>query len=407
MDNQIKLISKIFGSELILKVILGFTSIIIARYLEKDNYANLFFFFIITNLCVSITSNFFNKLFFSEENKSTLKLIHKSNIRLLLIFISLLILLVTSIISPFDNILLMYLAITIVVIRVLYLFEQTQYQSVLNFKKLYFKDLVRVLLYCFPVLLYLYISSNYLIETIIIIQFISFFVVEILFSDIINFKFNKAEILTTFKLFTLKNNKHLFLYTIIFLGLTSIDSLMLKTLSDNNQLANYGAAFTLYTFIMLGLSSVHKFLLPKVSSSKISEFNNIIAPLKKARIFIILIFLLGLFVSEHFFNLVYGQNKFSDGYIIFNILSLSAILSFEFSPYSNLLVKTGSFKFQLKVFCVGFITLIILNYTLIPSYGAIGVALNNLLVYFCVNFSIFLKAKKIIKDDSQQTTTKN
>ena len=156
---------------------------------------------------------------------------------------------------------------------------------------------------------------------------------------------------------------------------------------------------------MLGLISVHKFLLPMVSSSKISEFNNIIAPLKKARILIIFIFLVGLFSSEHFFNLIYGQNKFSDSYIIFNILALSAILSFEYSPYSNLLVKTGYFKFQLKLFCIGFIILVILNYSIIPSFGAIGVAINNLLVYFGINFSMYIKAKKIINDDIQQTTT--
>lgn len=407
MDNQIKLISKIFGSELILKVILGFTSIMIARYLEKDNYADLFFFIIITNLCVSITSNFFNKLFFSEVNKSTLKLIHKSNIKLSLICISFLILLITLVFSPFDEILLMYLAILIIVIRVVYLFEQTQYQSDLNFKKLYLKELVRVVLYSFPVLFYLYISSIYFIETIIIIQFISFFLVEILFADTINFKFNKDEILATLKLFISKNNKYLFLYTIVFLGLTSIDTLMLKSFSESDQLANYGAAFTLYTFIMLGLSSVHKFLLPKVSSSKISEFNNIIAPLKKARILIIFIFLVGLFYSEHFFNLIYGQNKFSDSYIIFNILAFSAILSFEYSPYSNLLVKTGYFKFQLKLFCIGFIILVILNYSIIPSFGAIGVAINNLLVYFGINFLMYIKAKKIINDNIQQTTNKN
>ena len=59
-----------------------------------------------------------------------------------------------------------------------------------------------------------------------------------------------------------------------------------------------------------------------------------------------------------------------------------------------------NFKFQLIINISGLTLMIILNFLFIPNYGALAVVVVNLITYFLINFSFFLKAKQIIISDS-------
>ena len=397
MNNEIKTIFKIFGSEIILKIILGLTSILIARKLDTQSFADFFYFITITNLCINIPSSFFNKFFFTDKNKQLLEKFENFSLILYLVLISSTLLLVITIINPFDSFLLFFLSLLIISMRVLFIFFQTFLQSELNFKKFYLREITRVVLYSFPVILYLLLISGPKIEIIIIIQISSFLLTEMIFSFNSTISFSITQISQLTNTFFNKENKFIFLFTISLMILTSIDTIMLKALSNEVEMSMFGSAFTLYAFLMLGLSSIHKYVLPKASLSKISEFEEIMRPIFKIGYIIIPFFIIGLFFSESFFNLIYGEGKFPNAHIVFNILSSSAVLSFFFSPYSNLLNKVGEFKIQLNFCIAGIILIIILNYFLIPIYGAIAVSLNNITVYFLLNFSFYYKAKQIIK----------
>ena len=150
MNNHLKTILKIFGSEIVLKVILGFTSIFIARELENLAYSNFFFFITVTNLCVNIPSSFFNKLFFTDKNKSVINRPDIFSVVFCLSLISLLSIILIVLVVPFKSFLLFILSIFLIVIRIIYLYNQTILQSELNFRKLYFKELIRVLFYVLP-----------------------------------------------------------------------------------------------------------------------------------------------------------------------------------------------------------------------------------------------------------------
>ena len=399
MDKQIKLISKIFGSEIILKVILGFTSIILARYLTIDNYALFFYILTIANLSISVSSIFFNKLFFTKNNFKSINTFNKLNVIFALIIISTIIFTSIALINSID-ILLFFTVINLVIVRVIYLHNQTILQRKLDFKKIYIKELLRVIFYAFPTIFYLLISNEYKIKYIFLIQVFSFSITEILFAKKHTIFFSVSEIKKVFNLFFINENKYILFYTITLMVLSSVDTLMLKMLSNDYELSNYGAAFTLYAFLMLGLSSVHKYILPKTTLSKISNFEYILKPIKKTGLIIMPLFVIGLFLSEKIFIIIYGENKFPESYIIFNILAVSAVLSFFLSPYSNLLFKTGHFKFQTITYIFGLLIFIGLNYLLIPIYGSKGAAVNTLLTFFIVNFLVYLKSKKIIKNQS-------
>lgn len=312
MDNQIKLISKIFGSEIFLKVILGFTSIILARYLTNDNYALFFYILTIANLSISVSSIFFNKLFFTKNNFKSINTFNKLNVIFALIIISTIIFALIALINRID-ILLFFTVINLIIVRVIYLHNQTILQRKLDFKKIYIKELLRVIFYAFPTIFYLLISNEYKIKYIFLIQVFSFSITEILFAKKHTIFFSVSEIKKVFNLFFINENKYILFYTITLMVLSSVDTLMLKMLSNDYELGNYGAAFTLYAFLMLGLSSVHKYILPKTTLSKISNFENILKPIKKTGLFIMPLFVIGLFLSEKIFIIIYGENKFQIG----------------------------------------------------------------------------------------------
>lgn len=396
MNNQIKTILKIFGSEIALKVALGFTSILIARKLEPLDYADFFFFITITNLCINIPSSFFNKLLFTDENKPLIDKFDSFTIITYLSLIALIPLISILIVVPFKSFLLFILSVFIIVIRIIYLYKQTILQSKLNFKKLYLKELIRVLFYVLPTVIYLVLASSVQIEIIILLVFLSFLFTEIINKFKIRLSLSFKKLLNLNSLFFNKKNRYIILFTISFLVLTTIDTLMLKSLSNEVELSNFGAAFTLYSFLMLGLSSIHKYILPKTSMSKVLEFQAILRPIIKMGYFFIPCFIVGIFFSQSVFELIYGAHKYPKAYLLFNILSLSAVFSFFFSPYSNLLNKLGIFKFQFKLTISGLVLIILLNYIFIPDYGALAVVIVNLIVYSLINFSFFLKAKQKI-----------
>lgn len=395
MNNHLKTILKIFGSEIVLKVILGFTSIFIARELENLAYSNFFFFITVTNLCVNIPSSFFNKLFFTDKNKSVINRPDIFSVVFCLSLISLLSIILIVLVVPFKSFLLFILSIFLIVIRIIYLYNQTILQSELNFRKLYFKELIRVLFYVLPTIIYLFFASIIQIEIIILIIFLSFSLIELIFKIDSKFHISFQLLKQVAELFL--KNKDIFLVTISLFILTSIDTIMLKKLSNATEMANFGAAFTLYSFLMLGLGSIHKYILPKISNSNVSQFNNIIRPILRVGYFLIVFLLIGINFTESVFNFIFGLNKFPKAHVLFNVLSLSAVLSYFFSPYNNILNKVGAYKIQLYTYLMGIISIVSFNYFLIPIYGAISVVISNLIVYFFVNFILFIKAKQIIK----------
>ena len=397
MKDSINTIAKIFGSEFILKIALGLTTIMIARYISTESYVVLFYFLTITNLCVNISSFFFNKLTFSLNNKTYIEKFGNTSTLFVLIMISFFIQSLILFINPLSSFYLYVLSFIIILVRIIFLYHQTLLQLTLSFRRIYIRESMRVCLYSFPVVFYLIFVTKYQVENIIMIQILSFIISELVFFDKSKFSFRVDNSIKILAFFFNKENKSIFLFTIALLFISSINVIMLKVYSDTVQLANYGASFTLYSFLMLGLTSVKKFILPKAAASKISEFEGIIYPVMKIGFMLIPFFIVGLFFSEQIFDIIYGKDKFQGSYIIFNILAFSAILSFFFSPYSSLLNTTGHFNFQLKSCLLGVIFLSSLNYFFIPLYGAKAAALSNLVVSFMINFSFFIKAKTIIK----------
>ena len=153
---------------------------------------------------------------------------------------------------------------------------------------------------------------------------------------------------------------------------------------------------TLYSFLILGLSSVHKVLLPKISSGKKDNIKLSLLELNKIGFVLIVIYLLCLPFSKVMFSLLYGVDKYANAYLVFDILALSAILSFILSPYINILNRTGDFGFLLKYSGIVMLISIPCHFLGYFLYGTIGVACTTLLSHASFNLIVSVKARKIL-----------
>lgn len=164
---------------------------------------------------------------------------------------------------------------------------------------------------------------------------------------------------------------------------------MISRMMTIGDLANYGVAFRYYSLIMLLFPAIKTVL--KVHTAKIDFVDNFEKQkqflsrwIKLTSLLAIPLALMILFFSGYFMNLVNGA-QYSGAILPFKISAISALISYIFSPNTDLF-RTMNKHFLM--FCFGFFALIInflINYILIPIYGISGVAFSNLISFFIVN----------------------
>jgi len=198
--------------------------------------------------------------------------------------------------------------------------------------------------------------------------------------------------------------KYLFGYYFLLTLFSQSDIFMLRTLADDNTLATYGSAFRYYNLILLSLGAVHAVLLPTIQRvENIQELNDIIKMVNKLLLIFVPVVLGGAWASQWIIPWI-DHGKYPNAILVFRILSISAILSFAFSPHVNLILRFEEFKFLLLLVCVSLFLDIIFNVILIPRLGAAGAAISNLIAFGFLNGAIFwrsLKQRKIFMGCSQ------
>ena len=193
------------------------------------------------------------------------------------------------------------------------------------------------------------------------------------------------------------NKKFLFLYSLVVICFSYIDLIMLKTFSTKYFVAVFGAAFTYYGFLRTILNSVHKLLLPLIEKSKtVGDIKLIMKNFSKLSIVAFPFFAMIIFSSKYFIPF-FDNNKYPDSILIFQILAFSAYLSFSFSPYANVLFKYRESKFLFKMYFTLFIIYVLISPFIIIQYNIVGLAIFSLISWFILNFTTFIKSKKLMK----------
>ncbi len=193
------------------------------------------------------------------------------------------------------------------------------------------------------------------------------------------------------------NRKHLELFAFFLVGglFSQADILMLKILGDELMLATYGSAFRYYGLLSLALGAVHAVLLPTIrSSASGAELQAILAKHRQ---------MLVLFAGAAAFAAAAASwalpwvdgGKYPQAVGAFRILCISAVVSFAFSPHTNLLLKFEAYGFLVgSIVCA--LTLHIAScLVLIPAHGAMGAAASTAAAAAALNLTHFLRARRL------------
>jgi O-antigen/teichoic acid export membrane protein len=192
---------------------------------------------------------------------------------------------------------------------------------------------------------------------------------------------------------------HLFLvgYVILQSVISQMDIFMLKVLSPELELATYGSAFRYYGFILVALASLQTVLLPVIQRA--THWDEITSIFQRHRGFVLLftpLVLLGMWLANWVLPWV-DVGKYPGAVATFQILSVSAIISFTFGVYAIISINFRMFG-QLFVFTTASLLInLVLNYALITRYGATGAAAATLVTHLFFNIAMFVTVRRRIE----------
>lgn len=168
-----------------------------------------------------------------------------------------------------------------------------------------------------------------------------------------------------------------------------LDIFMLSHFSTELELANYGVAFRYYSMALLLLGSIHAVLLPRFAKVDMQEpgkqrsfafgwfmvFRWLIIPIAMVDLF-----------GKSIFVWINGT-QYEKAFYIFVVFSVGIWLSLMFSPLVNVLISRKAFKF-LFVLAVGALIMNFAgNYLLIPIWGGIGAAVATIVSHGLINIA--------------------
>ena len=160
---------------------------------------------------------------------------------------------------------------------------------------------------------------------------------------------------------------------------TRIDIFMLSSLSSDVQVGIYASAFQLITVITIFSQSLSNFLFPKIVAYRTRR--EMRAHIRRVLVFapaVVLPLPILLAVSGYLIPFLLGE-RYAPGVQSFDLLAVSAFISLTLNPVGLLLFPLGRTR-TLAITNIGqLLVRIAFNFMLIPTYGAVGVALAEII----------------------------
>jgi O-antigen/teichoic acid export membrane protein len=183
-------------------------------------------------------------------------------------------------------------------------------------------------------------------------------------------------------------------YVILQSLISQADTFVLKAVSSGEQLATYGAALRYYGFIILALASVQTVLLPMAREALVNSEVRLL--LQRYRWLILAFVPATLFcaITANWFIPWIDHGRYPMAVPTFQILSLSAVISFSFGVYAILAVNMHLFRLLFRISVVTGIFCLGSNWWLASRWGAVGAATATLLTHAGFNISVFLLLRR-------------
>lgn len=188
---------------------------------------------------------------------------------------------------------------------------------------------------------------------------------------------------------------YLFAYFFALAFFSQTDIFLLKVLSDQETLASFGSASRYYQLLSIALGAVHAVFLPTMQHLKtrkaLEDFFS-----RHFRMLLAFAPLVGLCALAAPWAMPFiDRGRYPDAIPAFQILCLSAIISFAFSPHVNLVFTRRRFRFLLILIVMALCINIALGLMLIPGWGGTGAATATLVASACVTVPIYLLSRKL------------
>ncbi len=171
---------------------------------------------------------------------------------------------------------------------------------------------------------------------------------------------------------------------------TRIDIFMLSSLSTSVQVGIYASAFQLVTVITIFSQSWSNYLFPKIVAYRTRREMRV--HIRRALLMIPAILMplpVLLVISGYLLPLLLGQ-RYAPAVSSFDLLAISAFISLTMNPIGLLLFPLRRTRTLATTNILQLALRIALNFLLIPIYGAIGVALAEIVSKVIVSASVIL-----------------
>lgn len=178
-----------------------------------------------------------------------------------------------------------------------------------------------------------------------------------------------------------------------------LDMFMLKRLSSDIQVGFYSVAMQLALVFPLITTSIQATLMPKVGEYlKDNSIKNYVWRILSYAKYLIVVLLLLLLIAPLVVGVIFSS-QYSNSIPVFRILIISVFFGLFINPISLVFYHKNKAKYLTILNWIQLIVNFILNYFMIPKYGAVGAGIATLfvrilgMVYIIVSL-YFLKEKK-------------
>lgn len=187
-----------------------------------------------------------------------------------------------------------------------------------------------------------------------------------------------------FSMYLLKSALPFIFISIFVVIFNRIDTVMLSKMKGIVEVGIYGAAYKFLGFFQMATGSFNVSIYPVLSkffqSSRYS-FNNVIQKSLKFELIILLPSVVLCFIFADKIILLFYGKKFVDSILVLKILVLAAIPFCLNYTFSRAVISSNNQRVTVRIAGINVIANILLNFLLIPRYGAAGAAFATLVTF--------------------------
>jgi O-antigen/teichoic acid export membrane protein len=389
-----KSVVQVFSLDLLSRIVLGVSAILLIRYMPPDQYATFTIALSATTVIGHMMTTGFNRTFIIGYNRLGLGRAPSAFLLLQIAFIAVL----AAVLVPFAARLhgLYPMGVALVLATCLAEFARTSFQCGLCFFRFSSVEILRAVVLLAGVGVLIATSQSIRAFDVLAVHTAALFVVFLLvFARRLDWReFRQVGLAARWaRTIAAGTYRYLFGYTILVAIMTQADVFLLRGLAGPGAVATYGSAFRYYTLLSLALGAVHTVFLPLIKSMQSEqELHRLLSRHRRLVLAFAPAVLAGAVLSRWIIPMI-DMGKYPEAVTVFQILSVSSIISFAFAPHVNVLLRFEDFRYLLGLTGASLAADVVCNLMLVPRLGAAGAALATLTAFGVMNTGVYLRAR--------------